>query len=418
MNQASLHTAPPDTEGNKTVISVKNVSKKFCKNLKRSMAYGITDLCKNIVGMQLDSTLLKKGEFWALDNISFSLCRGETLGLIGVNGSGKTTLLRLLAGIFPPDGGEIMIKGRVGALIALGAGFHPHMTGRENVYLNGSILGLRRSQIEKQFDEIVAFAEIENFIDAPVATYSSGMRVRLGFSIAMAIKPDVLLIDEVLAVGDLGFKAKCLNAINELMKDTAVIFVSHSMQFISRICTQIIVLDKGCIAHYGNDINEGIDHYYSLFSISEKKVSGSGKAAVTGVQLSNGGESAGGNGMLVMDYGNDLFCEMRVSIDPSVKKPAIRVMIFDQKMHPVADCYTEHSGFEINRAAAPAKIKLACKKIQFNAGIYSVSIMVVDLLSNAEILFRNDNIASFQVRHRFRSWSSILLPGEWEQEKE
>ena len=157
------------------VVSVRDVSKKFCKKLKRSMIYGIIDLSHNMMGKHTDSTYLRKDEFWAIRNLSFELKRGDVLGLIGVNGSGKTTLLRLLAGIFPPDKGEIQIKGRVGALIAVGAGFHPHMTGRENIYLNGTILGMDRNEIDSKFQDIVDFAEIHDFLDAPISTYSSTM---------------------------------------------------------------------------------------------------------------------------------------------------------------------------------------------------------------------------------------------------
>jgi lipopolysaccharide transport system ATP-binding protein len=233
------------------VVSVKNVSKKFCKSLKRSMAYGIIDLSKNLLGIKQDSSVIKKDEFWALEDINFELRRGETLGLIGPNGSGKTTLLRLLAGIFPPDKGEIKIKGRVGALIAVGAGFHPYMTGRENIFLNGTILGMTHQEIRSKFDEIVDFADIGDFLGAPVSTYSSGMRVRLGFSIATAIEPDVLLIDEILAVGDEGFQKKCLNKIGELKKaGTAIVFVSHNMHMISAFSNRLIMMNNGLHKEY------------------------------------------------------------------------------------------------------------------------------------------------------------------------
>ena len=209
------------------------------------MAHGIVDLSKNLVGIKQDTTKLRKGEFWALDNISFELRRGEALGLIGVNGSGKTTLLRLLAGIFPPDKGEIMVNGRVGALIAVGAGFHPHMTGRENIYLNGTILGMTSEEIDSKSEDIVGFAEIGDFLDAPVSTYSSGMRVRLGFSIATAIQPDLLLLDEILAVGDSRFRVKCFQRIGEILEKSAVIFVSHDMIQTSRICNSVMIIDHG-----------------------------------------------------------------------------------------------------------------------------------------------------------------------------
>lgn len=228
------------------VVSVKNVSKKFCKHLRRSMAYGIADLSKNLVGMKPDCTELRNNEFWAVNNISFEIRRGEVLGLIGVNGSGKSTLLRLLTGIFPPDKGEISVKGRVGALIAIGAGFHPHMTGRENIYLNGTILGMTRAEISSQFDNIADFAEIRDFLDAPVSTYSSGMRVRLGFSIAAHLEPDVMLIDEVLAVGDAFFQYRCIERITSLRNaGTSMIFVSHNMHSIVSICDSALLMLNG-----------------------------------------------------------------------------------------------------------------------------------------------------------------------------
>ena len=216
---------------NDVVVSVKNVSKKFCRNLRRSMAYGILDLSKNLMGLKPDTSTLNRDEFWALDDVSFELRRGETLGIIGINGSGKSTLLRLLSGIFPPDKGEIAVKGRIGSLIAVGAGFHPHMTGRENVFLNGAILGMSRKEIEKKYDSIVGFAEIGDFLEAPVSTYSSGMRVRLGFAIAVHCEPDILLIDEVLSVGDLSFRNKSLRHMaNFRAKAKALIFISHNLE--------------------------------------------------------------------------------------------------------------------------------------------------------------------------------------------
>lgn len=220
------------------------------------MAHGIVDLSKNLVGIKQNTTKLRKDEFWALDNINFELRRGEALGLIGVNGSGKTTLLRLLAGIFPPDKGEIMVNGRVGALIAVGAGFHPHMTGRENIYLNGTILGMTRKEIDSKFEDIVEFAEIGDFLDAPVSTYSSGMRMRLGFSIAIAVKPSFLLIDEMLAVGDLRFRTKCLNQLNHMKKrGVSFILVSHNMTNIIQFTARTIWLVASKLAMDGPSLD-------------------------------------------------------------------------------------------------------------------------------------------------------------------
>lgn len=235
-----------EQQDNDVVVSVRNVSKKFCRNLRRSMLYGIKDLSQNLFGIKPDTTQLRKDEFWALDDVSFELHRGETLGLVGANGSGKTTLLRLLNGIFPPDKGTITIYGRVAALIAVGAGFHPHMTGRENIYLNGTVLGMKRAEIAQKFDQIVDFAEIEDFLEAPVSTYSSGMYVRLGFAIAIHAHIDILLVDEILAVGDAQFQRKCLNKIRAIRKQgAAIILVSHNMQNIEGMCSKAILFHHG-----------------------------------------------------------------------------------------------------------------------------------------------------------------------------
>ena len=251
-------------EQDDVVISVKQVSKKFCRNLKRSMIYGIHDLSRSFWGMPGNSTQLRKHEFWALEDISFDLKRGETLGIIGENGSGKTTLLRVLTGIFPPDKGEIVIKGKVGALVAVGAGFHPHMTGRENIYLNGVILGMTRKEIDAKFEDIANFAEIGDFLDAPVSTYSSGMRVRLGFAIAIHANMEILLIDEILSVGDLSFQNKALRKMGEFRQQAAAsIFISHHLEHIRNICNRVIVLSKGAIIFYGNT-SEGVVFYQEL----------------------------------------------------------------------------------------------------------------------------------------------------------
>lgn len=244
-----------------TLIRVEGLYKKFCQSLKRSMLYGTIDASKSMFGIPIGNVDLRKKEFWALKDINFELKKGEILGLIGKNGCGKTTLLRLINGIFPPDQGKITINGRIGALIAVGAGFHPHMTGRENIYLNGTILGMTKTELKSKFDLIIDFAEIGDFIDSPVASYSSGMTVRLGFSIAIHCHPDILLVDEILSVGDFNFQYKCFEKIKELKRNgTAIIFVSHSESSIKAICQNGILMDKGQIVEYGN-IDKILDAY-------------------------------------------------------------------------------------------------------------------------------------------------------------
>ncbi len=243
------------------LIKADNLSKKFCRTLKRSMFYGVKDTMKTFFGIPVNGMIVRKSEFLALNDISFELKRGETLGIIGINGSGKSTLLRLLSGIFPPDSGKIEISGSIGSLIAVGAGFHPHMTGRQNIYLNGTLLGMTKAEIKSKFDEIVDFAEIEESLDAPVATYSSGMKVRLGFSIAIHCEPDIMLIDEVLSVGDIGFKNKSLRKVYEYKKkNNGVIFISHDLEQIKTLCDRLIILDKGILIFDGNTY-EGIVLY-------------------------------------------------------------------------------------------------------------------------------------------------------------
>jgi lipopolysaccharide transport system ATP-binding protein len=191
------------------LMSVQGVSKKFCRSLKRSLWYGMQDIVSELNPFESHTSevnverhsILRKDEFWAVNDVSFELRRGECLGLIGRNGAGKTTLLKMLNGLMKPDQGRIEIRGRVGALIALGAGFNPILTGRENIYVNGSVLGLTKREIDEKIEGIIDFADIREFIDSPVQSYSSGMQVRLGFAVATALEPDILLLDEVVIAG-------------------------------------------------------------------------------------------------------------------------------------------------------------------------------------------------------------------------
>jgi len=234
-------------------IKVENVSKKFCKSLKRSMLYGVRDITRNAFGMSSNSHLLRKKEFWAIDDISFEVKKGETLGIIGSNGAGKTTMLKMLNGIFWPDKGKITINGKTGALISVGAGFHPMLSGRENIYLNGSILGMSRREVNKKFNKIVEFADIGDFLDTPVKFYSSGMFVRLGFAVAVYCNPDILLVDEVLAVGDLAFRLKCNRKMSAFrQKGGTVVLVAHNMNAIRNICDKVVWIDKGKIIEIGD----------------------------------------------------------------------------------------------------------------------------------------------------------------------
>lgn len=237
----------------KSVVTVDNVSKKFCRSLKRGMIYTAMDVGRDMIGQKGKQDTLRPEEFWALKNISFELKAGASLGLLGVNGAGKSTLLKVLNGIIRPDNGQIRMRGRVGALIEVGAGFHPMLSGRENIYINGAILGMRKREIDRKYDAIVAFSELDpRVLEAPVKSYSSGMYVRLGFSVAIHSDPEILLIDEVLSVGDLGFTGKCRKRLQE-MRASGVTFllVSHHLPTVEAICDQAILIENGQVVEHG-----------------------------------------------------------------------------------------------------------------------------------------------------------------------
>ncbi|WP_253154245.1 ABC transporter ATP-binding protein [Stieleria tagensis] len=272
---------PIDPPQEDPLVVVSNVKKKFCRSLKKSLWYGMQDIAHELNPFSrrtdradhsfvAEDSDLRADEFWAVNDVSFELRRGECLGLIGHNGAGKTTLLKMLNGLIKPDSGRIEMTGRVGALIALGAGFNPILSGRENIHVNASVLGLKKDEIEDKMEEIIDFAEIGEFIDAPVQSYSSGMQVRLGFAIATTVKPDILILDEVLAVGDAAFRAKCELAISELMDDAAVILVSHNALHIRRLCNRVLWLRRGQTEGLG-PTDDYLDRYGTSLS-EEKKI--------------------------------------------------------------------------------------------------------------------------------------------------
>src|SRR5690348_9588702 len=231
----------------KPIIAVEGLSKRY-RIGGRQVHNSLRDAVAALVRSPFKS-LRSNGSgntIWALDDVTFEVAPGEVVGIIGRNGAGKSTLLKILSQITRPTKGRIALNGRVGSLLEVGTGFHPELTGRENMYLNGAILGMSRTEISRKFDEIVAFAEIEKFIDTPVKFYSSGMYVRLAFAVAAHLEPEILIVDEVLAVGDVRFQKKCLNKMQDVgQQGRTVVFVSHSMAAITRLCSRTILLDEG-----------------------------------------------------------------------------------------------------------------------------------------------------------------------------
>lgn len=249
------------------LIDVNNVSKKFCRDLKKSLWYGMKDITRELA-MQKAQDSLRDMEFWALKDVSITLRRREALGIIGPNGAGKSTLLRLLSGLIKPNSGSVRVRGRLQALIELGSGFNPILTGRENIYVNAAVLGIPKREVDKNIDKIIGFSEIDEFIDAPVRSYSSGMRVRLGFSIAIHVHPDVLVIDEVLAVGDQWFRRKARNAMVKLLQSNiGLIIVSHNLRAIIDMTHRTLWLDKGNVVRLGDTPTVCSEYVYrSIYS--------------------------------------------------------------------------------------------------------------------------------------------------------
>ena len=366
------------------LIRCENVGKVFCRDLRRSLWYGVCDIASDLSTRrhkfrhgQNEVWQLRSQEFWANRDVSFQLKRGECLGLIGRNGAGKTTLLRMLNGLIKPDTGRIELRGRTGAMIALGAGFNPILTARENIYVNGSILGLSKQQISDRFDEIIDFAELEDFVDAPVRTFSSGMHVRLGFAVAVVlIQPDVLLLDEVLAVGDAGFRSKCYNAIIAMANQAAVILVSHSMPQIARLSSRVLVMNDGEVESSTDNVAAGIQTYFGAFPKSAVSTPLSRGTQVRSIAFDDsppvlpGGES-------MVSRRHDVLIRMEIELEEPLLQMLCALSFFDAEQKNVArtECVT---------AALPAgrsTIRIQVPQFPITPGNYDLQIVVSDSLN-------------------------------------
>lgn len=397
------------------LIKVEGVSKKFCLDLRTSLRYGVIDVKDEILGRPRTSELRAK-EFWAVHNVSFELHRGECLGLIGHNGAGKTTLLRMLNGLIKPDFGRIEIRGQVGALIALGAGFNPILTGRENVYVNASVLGLSKSVVDERIDEIIAFAELEQFIDMPVQNYSSGMTVRLGFAVAsILIQPDILFLDEVLAVGDITFTIKCLNRVRELMRTSAVVFVSHSMPLISSFCTRVLVMDHGRTVLDTLEPGEGVNHYYGLVK-SDQQVSGSGEAQIRSAFMTVDGKPVDERDP-TLPQGSDMVVTLALHINEG-RKGNVTVLVDDASLAPLLGVpVVNENGDLIELGPGEHTLKVPMGRMDLNVGKYAVLVTVRDVIDNTN-LCRHQGLLPFRIHAErvywakfIRSGTSLHLPG-------
>lgn len=398
------------------LIQCDHVSKKFCKDFKQSLWYGLKDVCSSFVGGNSAPNVLRSGEFWAVSDISFQLHRGECLGLIGHNGAGKSTLLKMLVGLIKPDQGMITMNGRIGTMIELGAGFNPLLTGRENIYNNGAVLGFSREEIDRKFNRIVDFSEIGDFIDSPVQNYSSGMKVRLGFAVAAQMEPDVLLIDEVLAVGDLGFIIKCLNRMGELIPNTATIFVSHAMPMIARICSQVLLMDRGKAIFQSNDVAEGLSRYVNMFESPKKINQGTGEISLIKIGIVNSS-----NRTLVYDDSavlgtyDDLILEITLSVLPEVDFFDLFVTSFDGQLREVMASASSINGVPFRNDGREIRTFLITIPRQVLAsGKYSVTFGAQNP-KNKQFYCRVSNSIFFTMMAGDATWACTLIPGSWEE---
>jgi len=388
------------------LVKVEDVSKKFCRDLKHSLWYGVHDLTRALVGHDRNRGELRKDEFWAIREVSFELRRGECLGLIGPNGAGKSTLLKMLNGILTPDKGKITMRGRVGALIELGAGFNPILSGRENIYVNGSILGLSKREIDRKFDAIVDFAEIEEFLNTPVQSYSSGMKVRLGFAIAAQLEPDVLLLDEILAVGDAGFRAKCYDAIYSILRNATVIFVSHNMGSINRMCNAVLLLEKGNARFFTNPA-EGITTY---FDVADRSRATGGMRYSDGQALIENLQIKGRTGMEDIYCGKPFEVSFELWLSPKIRSATVTLTILSRDQVPLA--FTRSEKGRIMNTGRRETVRFLSSQLTLSPERYSLSITVFNDDKMEQLLWYF-NVASFLVKGELYSGAPVTLLGEW-----
>lgn len=399
-------------ENNEVLVKVEGLSKKFCKDLKTSLWYGVKDLVFKLRGNKSERILRDK-EFWAVKDINFELRRGECLGLIGHNGAGKSTLLKILNGLINPDAGKITIKGRVGALIELGAGFNPILSGRENIYNNGAILGFTKKEIDSKIEEIIDFSEIREFIDMPVQNYSSGMKVRLGFAVAAQMEPDVLIIDEVLAVGDLGFVLKCFKTIDAILPTTAVIFVSHSMPMISRVSNQIILMHKGETQFQGNNVSKGIDLYYTSFLTNEESnvVFTDNSLKLKEAYLEN---IECVNNVYKIKWGDTIHLKCTIRNLNLKKMPYVSFAIYDKEQRGVAEVFpVNQSPIDIEQNT-DIDFYFVLKNLYLSKGIYNITLSAAETDSK-NIYYKIHKAITLQVEHDTQIWTPFLIDSELKQ---
>ena len=364
----------------KTVIKFDDVSKEYSLShtgfggFKKYLARTIN----RITGIP-DNLSMQDSGFYALKNVTFELNQGEALGIVGPNGAGKSTILKLLAHTIVPTSGKIITNGKISALIELGAGFHHELTGRENIYLYGSIMGLKRKEINEKFHSIVTFAELEQFIDTPIKHYSSGMYARLGFAVAIHVAPDILLIDEVLAVGDMNFRKKCYERLHEILSkgQTTIIFVSHDIYRVQALCKRTLFLEKGNIRKIGHT-PEIIAYYYNEMNkamiLKESKLQekrwGTGEARITDVCLSD----ATGKGADTFKIGDSIAITLNYNAAKRINKPDFRFIVQTTDGIEIICVSSINSGSPIDFIEGNGSIQCLLEAIPLRQNAYFITV--------------------------------------------
>jgi ABC-2 type transport system ATP-binding protein len=359
---------------------------------------------------------LKPEEIWALRDVSLKVAPGSSVGFVGRNGSGKTTLLRLIAGIFAPTSGTVAVGGSVGSLLELGAGFHQDFTGRENVFLSGSIYGLKRREIERVFDEIVAFSELDRFIDFPVRTYSSGMLMRLGFSIAVHVRADVLLLDEVFAVGDEAFQRKCVDRIMEFSRQGGTLcFVSHAASAVEHLCDRAVLISRGRV-EYDGETEEALRRYHALLAAEEAPVevapevreSGTGELRVVGVAVE------GSDGVSRDRFVSGEPVRVRMMIESEAAVPAARVSVELRDLTGALLGASQADLAELGWSGATGlgEVRFEVDRLPLAEGTFQLGVTLVDT-DGSRRFHRIDRAAQFIVSGADTARGPLLFEGEW-----
>lgn len=354
-------------------------------------------------------------DFWALRDVSFEVPTGQALGIIGHNGAGKSTLLKLLSNITAPSEGEMKIRGRLSALIEVGSGFHPELTGRENIYLNGSILGMRRREISEKFDRIVDFAGVRQFIDTPVKRYSSGMYVRLGFSIAAHLDPDILLLDEVLAVGDAAFQSKCIRRIRELKElGTTIVFISHDLGAVERLCDRVLLARRGQIVADGPPIEVIAEYQRAATDISvdengeDERTVANKRAEVTTIEFFD----TDGNEQISCQNGGSIVARVNYLAREPIEDAVFELFFYSGEGKLTCQLSTEWNDRRIDLQSGAGKVEFLCAEIGLRPGIYFVDATIKQRGGLEDIDWQRHG-ASLRIDPGKLHRGEFYMPHEW-----